>query len=314
MGRYEKTGYKDHFINVEGFLDIYNWINIEDFSSTSGLVPSTGIESVDAIVGTTGAQIIANELLQPEYSGVRHTFNGQEYVHLGIAVLGMTSPVTDGIVRDFENAGYARHSVTITGSSLTGLFQIAFNSVLKPYVRYPLYVYSYKEGNYQIGPDSEKNLTSRKRARFIKTSEKEGRQARFNDYDKQGKMLAGQVYDPNDEEIVSEQFEYLNAMKAYNALPYGDKREDEYIRKCFGSIGKQPVVTQPFSRIGAASTFSSAITFTAILILRSSTTGNRNRRQRNDRTQRFDNHRGTPREPEVSIERSSIQRRRENRK
>lgn len=154
----KKTGYKDHFINIEGFLDIYNWINIEDFSSTSGLVPSTGIESVDAIVGTTGAQIIANELLQPEYSGVRHTFNGQEYVHLGIAVLGMTSPVTDGIVRDFENAGYARHSVTITGSSLTGLFQIAFNSVLKPYVRYPLYVYSYKEGNYQIGPDSEKKL------------------------------------------------------------------------------------------------------------------------------------------------------------
>ena len=154
----KNTGYKDHFINVEGFLDIYNWINIEDFSSTSGLVPSTGIESVDAIVGTTGAQIIANELLQPEYSGVRHTFNGQEYVHLGIAVLGMTSPVTDGIVRDFENAGYARHSVTITGSSLTGLLQIAFNSVLKPYVRYPLYVYSYKEGNYQIGPDSEKKL------------------------------------------------------------------------------------------------------------------------------------------------------------
>ena len=154
----KKTGYKDHFINVEGFLDIYNWINIEDFSSTSGLIPSTGIESVDAIVGTSGAQIIANELLQPEYSGVRHTFNGQEYVHLGIAVLGKTSPVTDGIVRDFENAGYARHSVTITGSSLTGLFQIAFNSVLKPYVRYPLYVYSYKEGNYQIGPDSEKKL------------------------------------------------------------------------------------------------------------------------------------------------------------
>lgn len=74
----KKTGYKDHFINVEGFLDIYNWINIEDFSSTSGLIPSTGIESVDAIVGTTGAQIIANELLQPEYSGVRHTFNGQD--------------------------------------------------------------------------------------------------------------------------------------------------------------------------------------------------------------------------------------------
>lgn len=45
------------------------------------------------------------------------------------------------------------------------------------------------------------------------------------------KMLAGQVYDPNDKEIVSEQFEYLNAMKAYNALPYGDKREEEYLRK-----------------------------------------------------------------------------------
>lgn len=25
----KKTGYKDHFINVEGFLDIYNWINID---------------------------------------------------------------------------------------------------------------------------------------------------------------------------------------------------------------------------------------------------------------------------------------------
>lgn len=60
------------------------------------------------------------------------------------------------------------------------------------------------------------------------------------------KMFAGQVYDPNDEELVSEQFEYLNAMKAYNALPYGDKREEEYLRKCFGAIGKQPVVTQPF--------------------------------------------------------------------
>lgn len=170
----KKTGYKDHFINVEGFLDIYNWINIEDFSSTSGLIPSTGIESVDAIVGTSGAQIIANELLQPEYSGVRHTFNGQEYVHLGIAVLGMTAPVTDGIVRDFENAGYARHSVTITGSSLTGLFQIAFNSVLKPYVRYPLYVYSYKEGNYQIGPDSEKKLDFRETGALYKNL-REGR-------------------------------------------------------------------------------------------------------------------------------------------
>lgn len=61
-----------------------------------------------------------------------------------------------------------------------------------------------------------------------------------------GKMLAGQVYDPNDKELVSEQFEYLNAMKAYNALPYGDKREEEYLRKCFGAIGKQSVVTQPF--------------------------------------------------------------------
>ena len=172
----KKTGYKDHFINVEGFLDIYNWINIEDFSSTSGLVPSTGIESVDAIVGTSGAQIIANELLQPEYSGVRHTFNGQEYVHLGIAVLGMTSPVTDGIVRDFENAGYARHSVTITGSSLTGLLQIAFNSVLKPYVRYPLYVYSYKEGNYQIGPDSEKKLDFQETGALYKNL-REGRSA-----------------------------------------------------------------------------------------------------------------------------------------
>ena len=130
-------------------------------------------------------------------------------------------------------------------------------------------------------------------------------------------MLAGQVYDPNDEEIVSEQFEYLNAMKAYNALPYGDKREEEYLRKCFGAIGKQPVVTQPFfANWGGKHVFIGDYFYSnfkrglQIQLCKS----NRNRRQRNDRTQRFDNHRGTPREPEVSIERSSIQRRRENRK
>jgi len=154
----KEAGYKDHFIDIEGFLDIYNWINIEDFSSTSGLIPSTGIEGVDALVGSAGSQIIANELLQPEYAGVRHTINNQEYVHLGIAVIGMTSPVTDGIVRDFENAGYARHSVKITGSSLDSGLKFVFNSLLKPYVRFPLYVYSYKAGNYQIGPDAEQQL------------------------------------------------------------------------------------------------------------------------------------------------------------
>ncbi len=60
------------------------------------------------------------------------------------------------------------------------------------------------------------------------------------------KMIAGLVYDPNDQDIVSEQFEYLNAMKAYNDLPYGDAREQEYLKKCFGAIGKNSFVTQPF--------------------------------------------------------------------
>lgn len=157
----KKTGYKDHFINVEGFLDIYNWINIDDFATTgNGLIPPTGLgDALDTLISQEGSKIIANVLLNDQYKDVRHTINNQEYVHLGIAVLGMTSPVTDGIIRNFENAGYSRHSVELTDNVLSTIpAWKLFGAVLKPYVRYPLYVYSYKEGNYQIGPDSEKKL------------------------------------------------------------------------------------------------------------------------------------------------------------
>ena len=157
----KKTGYKDHFINVEGFLDIYNWINIDDFASTgSGLIPPTGLgDALDTLISQEGSKIIANVLLNEQYKDVRHTINNQEYVHLGIAVLGMTAPVTDGIIRNFENAGYSRHRVELTDNVLSTIpAWKLFGAVLKPYVRYPLYVYSYKEGNYQIGPDSEKKL------------------------------------------------------------------------------------------------------------------------------------------------------------
>lgn len=157
----KKTGYKDHFINVEGFLDIYNWINIDDFATTgSGLIPPTGLgDALDNLISQEGSKIIANVLLNDQYKDVRHTINNQEYVHLGIAVLGMTSPVTDGIIRNFENAGYSRHRVELTDNVLSTIpAWKLFGAVLKPYVRYPLYVYSYKEGNYQIGPDSEKKL------------------------------------------------------------------------------------------------------------------------------------------------------------
>lgn len=157
----KKTGYKDHFINVEGFLDIYNWINIDEFATTgSGLIPPTGLgDALDTLISQEGSKIIANVLLNDQYKDVRHTFNGQEYVHLGIAVLGMTSPVSDGIIRNFENAGYSRHRVELTDNVLSTIpAWKVFGSMLKPYVRYPLYVYSYKEGNYQIGPDSEKKL------------------------------------------------------------------------------------------------------------------------------------------------------------
>lgn len=157
----KKTGYKDHFINVEGFLDIYNWINIDDFATTgNGLIPPTGLgDALDNLISQEGSKIIANVLLNDQYKDVRHTINNQEYVHLGIAVLGMTSPVSDGIIRNFENAGYSRHRVELTDNVLSTIpaWKI-FGAVLKPYVRYPLYVYSYKEGNYQIGPDSEKKL------------------------------------------------------------------------------------------------------------------------------------------------------------
>lgn len=157
----KKTGYKDHFINVEGFLDIYNWINIDDFATTgSGLIPPTGLgDALDTLISQEGSKIIANVLLNDQYKDVRHTINNQEYVHLGIAVLGMTSPVSDGIIRNFENAGYSRHRVELTDNVLSTIpAWKLFGAVLKPYVRYPLYVYSYKEGNYQIGPDSEKKL------------------------------------------------------------------------------------------------------------------------------------------------------------
>lgn len=157
----KKTLYKDHFINVEGFLDIYNWINIDDFATTgNGLIPPTGLgDALDNLISQEGSKIIANVLLNEQYKDVRHTINNQEYVHLGIAVLGMTSPVSDGIIRNFENAGYSRHRVELTDNVLSTIpAWKLFGAVLKPYVRYPLYVYSYKEGNYQIGPDSEKKL------------------------------------------------------------------------------------------------------------------------------------------------------------
>lgn len=157
----KKTGYKDHFINVEGFLDIYNWINIDEFATTgSGLIPPTGLgDALDTLISQEGSKIIANVLLNDQYKDVRHTINNQEYVHLGIVVIGMTAPVTDGILRNFENAGYSRHRVELTDNVLSTIpAWKVFGAMLKPYVRYPLYVYSYKEGNYQIGPDAEKKL------------------------------------------------------------------------------------------------------------------------------------------------------------
>ncbi|MGN0751698.1 MAG: Ig domain-containing protein [Christensenellales bacterium] len=157
----KNTGYKDHFINVEGFLDIYNWINIDEFAATgNGLIPPTGLhDALDALISQEGSKIIANVLLNDQYKDVRHTINNQEYVHLGIVVLGMTAPVSDGIIRNFENAGYSRHRVELTDNVLDTIpAWKVFGTMLKPYVRYPLYAYSYKEGNYQIGPDSEKKL------------------------------------------------------------------------------------------------------------------------------------------------------------
>lgn len=154
----KKDGYTDHFINIEGFLDIYNWISIEEFATSSGLVPSTGIPSVDTVVGDAASQILANELMQPEYAGVRHTIDGKEYVHLAIAIIGLTSPVTPDVIQNYEQTGYAKFTSIITGSSLTGGLKFAFDVALKKYVRFPMHVFSYQKGNYQIGPDSEKKL------------------------------------------------------------------------------------------------------------------------------------------------------------
>lgn len=67
------------------------------------MIPPTGLgDALDNLISQEGSKIIANVLLNEQYKDVRHTINNQEYVHLGIAVLGMTSPVSDGIIRNFE--------------------------------------------------------------------------------------------------------------------------------------------------------------------------------------------------------------------
>ncbi len=153
------AGYTDHLLHIEGFLDIYNWISIDDFASSSGLIPPTGLgDDLDNVIKTQGSQILAKELMQKEYAALRHNINGKEYVHLAIAIIGLTSPVPRDIVQIDESAGYNGVTAKITASSLTPDLKVLFNLLLKDYVRFPMHVFSYKKGNYQIGPDSEKKL------------------------------------------------------------------------------------------------------------------------------------------------------------
>lgn len=61
------------------------------------------------------------------------------------------------------------------------------------------------------------------------------------------KMAAGMIYDPNADEIMSEQMNYLELLYDYNATrPLEQEKRQELMKKMFGSIGKDCYIEPPF--------------------------------------------------------------------
>ena len=61
------------------------------------------------------------------------------------------------------------------------------------------------------------------------------------------KMLAGQIYDPSDSEIITEQTGCAGYMKEYNTLGLGDEaRMAELLRAMLGAVGEGCFIQPPF--------------------------------------------------------------------
>lgn len=61
------------------------------------------------------------------------------------------------------------------------------------------------------------------------------------------RMLKGMIYNPNDEEIMSEQFPYLDMLSEFNALPSSAVKEREALmKKMFASCGEDCYIQPPF--------------------------------------------------------------------
>lgn len=61
------------------------------------------------------------------------------------------------------------------------------------------------------------------------------------------RMLSGMIYNPNDEEIMEEQFPYLDMLGEFNSLPSSAVKErEELMQKMFASCGTDCYIQPPF--------------------------------------------------------------------
>ena len=61
------------------------------------------------------------------------------------------------------------------------------------------------------------------------------------------RMLSGMIYNPNDEEIMEEQFPYLDMLGEFNSLPSSAVKErEELMKKMFASCGTDCYIQPPF--------------------------------------------------------------------
>ena len=61
------------------------------------------------------------------------------------------------------------------------------------------------------------------------------------------KMKAGMIYDPGDEEIMSEQLIYIKKLREFNRLEQDDfKGKEKYLKEVFAECGENCYIEQPF--------------------------------------------------------------------
>jgi hypothetical protein len=63
-------------------------------------------------------------------------------------------------------------------------------------------------------------------------------------------MVKGLIYDPGDEEIMKEQFPYLDKLWEFNQLKPSDyEKKQKYMREVFASCGENCYIELPFRAI-----------------------------------------------------------------